>query len=140
MSIVQHICRISDEMHYFLQPLQMSSHSKSFYHYTDLITQLLGHFSTLHRPDYSFSWPLLSPYSTPVGLHITQKNFQLITTNSRPNLIPIAIMVLRLYQLHSNPSFRVELNVIIHVYTNMGLYRSQKQLFFNVFFQLDIQQ
>ena len=25
---------------------------------------LAGHFSTLHWPDYSFSWPLLSPYST----------------------------------------------------------------------------
>ena len=25
---------------------------------------LAGHFSTLHWPNYSFSWPLLSPYST----------------------------------------------------------------------------
>ena len=34
---------------------------------------------------------------------------------SRPNLVPIAIMVMRLYQLHLDPSFRVELNGILHV-------------------------
>ena len=36
-----------------------------------LITQLIHHISTLHWPIYSLSWPLLSPYSTPVGLHIS---------------------------------------------------------------------
>ena len=27
-------------------------------------SKVLGHFSTLHWPDYSLSWPLISPYST----------------------------------------------------------------------------
>ena len=38
---------------------------------------------------------------------------------SRLNLVLIAIMVLRLYQLHPDPSFRVELNGILHELNGM---------------------
>ena len=50
----------------WLLPSKIIFDMSSFFKESWLISssKLLGHFSTLHWPDYSFSWPLLSPYST----------------------------------------------------------------------------
>ena len=62
-----HLFRIEVIQSWYVGHFHQIFDMSSFFKESWLISSsklLAGHFSTLHWPDYSFSWPLLSPYST----------------------------------------------------------------------------